>query len=396
MYAIISPRNFEEIEKQYGPAACYVRDGDLHQAFLQVMRVQLDLLIIDLDMPGQMEEELHQYRVQRSSTRIILLAPGREPGDPSVARLVALGVYDIVSESDGLITELMNLIRTPAGYAQAARWSQIGQSYQKFTKKQQQQQVSTQKEVLVQRRPLGLTTIAVAGAGSGAGTSHICLAIAAHLARYNQKVILAEWPSSVQTSQYYPYLAYVGAKDEIRFIQGIDIHVAHIHGFTVFCDARLFRGIEYIFPFVAQGRYEYVILDLGDLSTEKLTEMDRAGLSILVVDGAPYRLEHFKPIADKDDFTIFSPNLPNWRIALNLANDSQMEWFTKNFGKGLGEIVQVPYFSDPTSDECGETIQRLIDPVMPSLSSHGIRKKNVLKTKADFIEKKLLSLIPGR
>lgn len=372
MYGIISSRCFEAVEERYGPAVCNIQDSNLQQALLQAARIQLDFLIIDIDVPGQIEEEIHQYRVQRPDTRIILLASGREPGDPVVARVVALGVYDVASENDELLdNELIRLIETPAGYVQAARWLQVGQGAAGSAGKLSQinRNSIADGKVIVQQRPLGLTTIAIAGAGQGAGASHISLAICAHLARYNTRVVLAEWPAvngeGAEGSQYYPYAEYAGAKQGVRSEQGIDIHFAHVHGFDIFCDARSFRGIDYIFPVVARGSYEYLVLDLGELTPDKLAEMNRAALAVLVVNAAPYRIERFLPFVDKDNFTHFIPDIKRWRIALNHASNKEMKWFKSSFRGKLGEVVQLPHFPDPAGSVCGELLQKLVESVMP-------------------------------
>ena len=375
LYGIISPRSLEAIEDKFG-SATYCAYSDLHQSLLQATRIQLEFIIIDIDMPGQWEEEIHQYRVQRPDTRLILLAPGRVPGDPSVAKLVALGIYDIASDPDGFISELIELIEkpSPSGYAQAARWVIVGQplSAPPHTphrkSHQDSNQSSPERPILIQQRPLGLITIAIAGAGPGAGTSHVSLAVCSYLAR-NNRVLLAEWPlglaGGAKCSQYFPYAAYVGAKEDIRIIQGINMHFARVHGFDIFSDARSLKGIDYIFPFAVQGRYEYLVLDLGELLPDKLSEMERAALAVLVVNAAPYRLERFTPIADTDCSTYFTPNLSSWRIALNLADISEQKWFIKCFN-GLGAIVPIPYISDPASIQYEEVIQQLVQPVVPT------------------------------
>lgn len=86
-----------------------------------------DTLLIDTDAgpPAALVQGMRHYRTARARVRVILLAPDREPGDPLVSALVALGVYDIVTatESSDLEPALASTLeRTQATYADAARW----------------------------------------------------------------------------------------------------------------------------------------------------------------------------------------------------------------------------------------------------------------------------------
>lgn len=364
MHGIIASRDFEGMEKRYGAPSFHIRQGDLHQALLQAARVQLDFLLVDIDFSTHILEELHQYRVQRPDTRIILIAMGRQPGDPLVAKLVSIGIYDIISEpEETLINELHRSIKTPASYTQAARWLQLGQPSGKH---QPNKNVPESiKEILVQQRPLGMTTIAIAGAGPGTGVSHLCLAIAAYLARINNRVVLTEWPlgDQVEAESQYAYLSCMGAKYESKKVYGIDVNTAHINGVDIFLSGRSFRSIEYIFPVIAQNLYDYLVLDLGELNPEKVAEMDRAALSILVVNASPYRIERFLPVVDERDISIYTPNLARWKIALNLAKDEEIKWFLNNFPRYIENIYPIPYMAQVFEQH--ECIHEILQPVLP-------------------------------
>lgn len=361
MYGIISSQDFKELEKLYGVPAFHHRDGELRQVLLEAARVQLDFLIVDVNFSHYIEEELHQYRVQRPFTRIILIASGREPGDPLIAKLVNMGIYDIVNEEgENIKTELLNRIKSPATYTQGARWIQIGHLSSSQSKKSSSEAIS---ETVIQQRPLGLTTIAIAGAGSGTGVSHLSLAIATHLARYNNRVVLAEWSVSNkrEVCSQYKYLASLGASTEKKKINGVKIELAKFNNIDIFLDARSYRSIDYVFPFIKE--YNYLVLDLGEITPEKITEMDRAALSILVVSGSPYRIEKFLPLIDDNEIGIYTSNLARWKIAVNLTKEKEMKWFVNTFKKALGEIYYIPYFS--SFKEETEVIKNILEPFLP-------------------------------
>lgn len=367
MYGIISSRDFEELEGQYGAPSFHAREGDLYQALAQAARTQLHFLLIDIDCSGTIVEELHQYRVQRPDTHIIILAPGRDPGDSLVARVVSLGVYDIINEpEETMIKTLLYSIKNPANYTQAARWLQLGQPSGKPQSDKNGSEAI--KEVLVQQRPLGLTTIAVAGAGPGTGVSHLCLAAATNLARFNNnRVVLAEWPlgDKTGTDSQYAYLSFMGAKYDSRKVDGIDMNTARFNSFDIFLNARSFRSLENIFPFIVHKSYDYLVLDLGELSPEKITEMNRAALTILVVNAAPYRIERFLPIIDEEDMSLYTPNLSRWNIALNLAGDTEEKWFLNVFNKHVGKVYSIPHMSSLL--ECQELFNNILRPVLPTV-----------------------------
>lgn len=170
------------------------RDRD-HQAILSdlvsLSRITVDAFILSADAGPQeaLVAGLRQYRVNQPGTRIILLAPGREPGDPLVSVLVGLGVYDILSdEADELGSALASVLATPAAtYAHAVRWHtpSVGLSdgiHQSPAPPQEVVRVMTSRD-----RPIW---IAVTGATQAAGTTTLAWLLANELARKGLSVVL--------------------------------------------------------------------------------------------------------------------------------------------------------------------------------------------------------------
>lgn len=96
------------------------------------INVDLDLLIIDMLCANDdaIIRGIRKYRIAKSS-RVIVIAPGREPGDPTMSVLVADGVYDIISpqikENDeassfNIVLSLQKQINTVYHMGNAARW----------------------------------------------------------------------------------------------------------------------------------------------------------------------------------------------------------------------------------------------------------------------------------
>ena len=79
-------------------------------------RVPAELLLLDVAV-AEPRARL-RYRLARPGTRIVLLAPGRRPGDRAVAAAVQSQVYDVVDDLD----RLPQLLDHPADFAAVARW----------------------------------------------------------------------------------------------------------------------------------------------------------------------------------------------------------------------------------------------------------------------------------
>ncbi len=79
-------------------------------------RVPAELLLLDVAVAEP--RGLLRYRLARPGTRIVLLAPGRRPGDRAVAATVQSQVYDVADDLD----RLAHVLDHPADFAAAARW----------------------------------------------------------------------------------------------------------------------------------------------------------------------------------------------------------------------------------------------------------------------------------
>ncbi|MGB9860486.1 MAG: hypothetical protein ACPLQP_11175 [Moorellaceae bacterium] len=100
---------------------------DLAQALNAAARVAADVLVLELpqDLGEEIIKPVDGYQMLRPTTRIIVLAPGRSPGDPAVAAMVHLGIYDIIAglpqaDWENLVHEA--LTAPPADYSRAASW----------------------------------------------------------------------------------------------------------------------------------------------------------------------------------------------------------------------------------------------------------------------------------
>jgi len=102
---LVSPKNRDDIyEAIEGKEIWYEQSGFFTpDEFLQHCQsaagVHLQVLIVDMDCtdPSALIKGLRFYRASRKSTRIVLVASGRQPGDPTVTMLLPLQIWDIVA-----------------------------------------------------------------------------------------------------------------------------------------------------------------------------------------------------------------------------------------------------------------------------------------------------------
>lgn len=285
---------------------------DIRQCLEEASRVNSSVLIVDIDAgTGDIITGVKKFRVARPFTRIIAIAPGREPGDPVVIDLIRKGVYDIIApiinEKDGeeidIIADLTRALNKPATYADVVRWDtkteESGESEEKLTK------------TTFQERLIGTGVIAVAGAGRGAGATTMAVAIAQYLARQRYKIALIEL-------NHHP--VFWGIEEQLS--KNIDIFKQSNY-FSVYQ-----KEIKNILEEVNITEYNYVVLDMGTIydreeDTENYRkvgpirlhkyfyEITRAALPLLIVGAAPWQWLQFAPCVMNDKI---NKNINSWYV----------------------------------------------------------------------------------
>ncbi|MDI3297625.1 MAG: hypothetical protein QJR08_00485 [Bacillota bacterium] len=128
------------------------------------------------------------FGLAREGARVILLAPGREPGDKAVAAAVGSRVVtDVVAGAEELPSVLS---RPPGGLASLARWLRpdaVGG--QAPAKQEERPPVVIERQVPLTARPV---LIAVASVAPGSGCSYVAAAVAGSLAAAGQQALLLD------------------------------------------------------------------------------------------------------------------------------------------------------------------------------------------------------------
>ena len=322
----------------------------VQSVFQSAARVMAETLILDVDVAGtgvDLVDGVKTYRIQRPQTRIILLAPDREPGDLLIRQLVGLGVYDIVaseSESDWTLLLSDTLKKPPGNFAQAARWYNTYDNTTGSELAADTQRIKDTEKVIIERRPLGSVTIAVAGAGPGVGTTHIALSIAAFLSKNKQaKVVVVELSKRPGLNIFSAlYKAKTGSVEYSFKIASFDV-----------ISAAAIENLDQVYPKL-RNVYEYIIIDLGFLNDTDMgsREFSRANFTVIVCSAAPWRWTDLGPYIDSDEINIL----------LNMPIDKYGKTLQKYVGLNSFDF---PYTPDPLQPVQGEEIlEKLLYPII--------------------------------
>gem|GEM_PF-1496717 len=226
------------VEKGGGPAAIE-----------EAARVPIDVLVLDVASgPGLGAAVLH-FLLARPQSRVILLAPGRVPGDQDVAQVVAMGIYDVVTD----LAELPEVLRRPpATRDQAALWLDPSLVAGAAKEKREIKERIVERRVPMSTRPVFL---AVVSAAPGAGATSTAATLAGFLARSGYSVCLVA--SDRQESLVY----------EAR-LEGIPIPSS-----LAITPARWLARLDFFTgdfrDALVAGKYQYVVADFGYLPREE-------------------------------------------------------------------------------------------------------------------------------
>lgn len=150
-------------------------------------RVSAELLLLDVAVAEP--RALLRYRLARPGTRIVLLAPGRRPGDRAVAAAVQSQVYDIADDLDHLAPVLDH----PADFAAAARWLDPSLAPDSAGEPRVVERTLTASRAV----PVSRRTCAVAGPKGGVGRTTVAVNLAVAAAALGRSVLVVDLHAGV-------------------------------------------------------------------------------------------------------------------------------------------------------------------------------------------------------
>ncbi|MBS3949552.1 MAG: hypothetical protein KGZ53_02645 [Peptococcaceae bacterium] len=253
-------------------------EDEVKKVFQAAARLPGDTLVLDIDISSGsgLVRAVHAFRISRPGTKIILLIGVRQPGDETISAMVSLGVYNICEpDNEELFAkDFEDCLRGDGrSYALAARW------HRGFREDSEQTQRET---VVIERRPVGRVTVAVAGMAPGIGCTHTALMLAAFLAKSGHAVAL------VEDSQRPVFSSIAGlATGKCKNERGFRLYGADIFPLPVRSEK---EGHLYDQLLSLLAEYEYVVRDMGVLDACRLRELYRAGRGIAVTSASSWRV----------------------------------------------------------------------------------------------------------
>lgn len=163
---------------------------DIKEVLIEAANIYSDIMIIDL--ASSLDDAfliggLKSYRIKRPETRIIVIANGKVPGDPVMAQIVKMGIYDIITDLEHVEEALREIINNPATYKTAARWDievDINNGSKKTTQKVIEKEKIVEKIIIADQN-----TTVFWGYSGGMGTSTVAYYTAKGLAKASNKKV---------------------------------------------------------------------------------------------------------------------------------------------------------------------------------------------------------------
>lgn len=225
MYGVIaSPTYIEDINQSLDQVPYFIKagnfDADTFISHIQAAsRISLNVLLIDVTCVSEegILKGIRLFRVQKSLVRIILVAPGFEPGNSTISSLVGLGIHDIVAPSlpeinieeqnEEIEFNISSFIKerllNPGTYADVVRWHTVEEyTYSEESKKNNESskleklkpEIKTEYVVEQKFITIPTNTIAVLNLSSKAGSSFISMNLAKAFDSYNLSVSVLDNP----------------------------------------------------------------------------------------------------------------------------------------------------------------------------------------------------------
>ncbi len=371
MFSVIcsSPEVYEQVLSVLDGSIHYESTGigNIKHKLEEAARVHASFLILDIDS-GISEDIIagvKKFRVARPGTRIILIAPGRAPGDSTINSLISKGVYDIVApavSADGEDPDISAALKKvldsmPANYADAVRWD--------VAHDEEAPKVNKGPTVYLEKL-VGTGHIVVGGARHGSGSTTLAIAVAEYLAGVcKKKVALIEMCR-------YPVLYSISGQLHKRVAPFLQIN-----RFTLYLD-EIKSPIEQVIG----GKYDYIVMDMGALyepeleaeSREKLqlvkrhdyySETTRADLVLFTLRDVPWSQYDLLPYLKNNT------GIKNWTILTPAAKDTLAD---VKEAVGSKSVYQVPSIRNPflRDAELDESLEEILSPILPQKTKNKI------------------------
>lgn len=414
LYGIIASKNYiSDLKEVIGSSEVWFeRVGDFSdENFLihtqAAMNANLQVLFIDLTCASDSSiiRGVNQYRMKRDS-RIIIIAPNRQPGDETIASLISLQVLDFISfdvdedeeeyERESISLLIKAQLNKKPTYGNVARWNL---QYEQPTGKskasekpsknddvkipknpldstlmehlesmlENEPQVSRQKEIIFTERIVGSVLIALGGVGRRTGTSHSAMRLSRYLSSLSYSVACVELlDNELNKPVFFTYNTEAPTKRSAEF--GF-----HYEGIDFFTDVTMQEYIE-----IHAAGYQYLVVDMGQIVTRSenrnilgqyAQEFFRADLALITTTAAVW---------DFGNLVSYLDGLweNGWKkpmnILVNLCDDNSFKNLSTVFKKNEKKLLQIDFVQSSfqvnpfeLTEDMSESYQRLLSEFLP-------------------------------
>lgn len=311
--------------------------------------ISIDVLIVDMTCCSNVIPGVRKYRITRSS-RVIVIAPGRVPGDPTISALVSDGVYDIVApalpdteDDEESSVDIKPLLQKQLSLkyhmGNAARWKiddagAVSPSDSAIKEKVIKETVIKEK-IIVQELPAWPVVVSVTGTDVRSGATHFSIQAASFLKKFGTVCCVEIRDGG--TPSFRVFDTFEG--DEPFRYQGIDFY----------------SWKDGIMPKVL-SEYRYVVLDHRPIhrgyDATLLTEFLRSHVQIVVGGASVFDYHKFFSVLDLIFVHVRPEHTKNLSLIVNfsdIASFKKVNSILSNSAKRLLNIrfVQNVLVADP-------------------------------------------------
>jgi hypothetical protein len=366
-------------------------------------------LIIDMNCvdDASVIRGVQQFRLKRDS-RIVIIAPGRVPGDSTITALIGLQVLDIVapiadedSEEDerlSIAPLLKSQLASKPSYGNVVRWDvktdeaaklkELESLKKNFSKEKDKGKEKVprglgpdqslldhihsldiepppprvKEKVVYKDRIIGTMIIAVGGADRRTGSTLTALKLAGMLANEGFKTACIER----NDPDFSPATFHLYADSESKYMN----NGFSFNGVDLFLEQGNERWLD-----EAYSNYEYIVLDMGQLlnhnrSSIYFHEFLRSNLHIVTTCTMDWDFDRFTQL-----IAYFQKEgvMKKINVLVNLSDDRRYEEFQSTFSKQEIDYFQMAFFRssfslDPNEidDRTSSTYQKMLDSILSS------------------------------
>lgn len=377
---------FEKEDIWFEKIGIFTDENFLHHC-QSVTKANIQTLIVDMTCTNDESiiRGIQQYRLHKDS-RIILIAPEREPGDQVIYTLLGLQVLDILvpvknqEGYDSIKESLLEIIQTKPSYKNVVSWDirssivadqkKLDEEIKKLEKEKNKISHSNtsifehiesteihlpkvKEKLLFVDRTIGTILISVLGVEKGVGVTHTGILVANFLTRRGNTVAIVE----------------VNKTNDFSFIEGsyegedpsqlnADEYF-QLRGVTYYKSNYSFEIAE-----LMEKRYDYIILDLGSYAESNyIDEFYRSHLQIVIGNGSDWKQHEII------DFSLHHKDRDQskWAYCIPHVKPIVIDDIEKELYEG--QLFRIPTHPDPYE------IQKDTDSILNEILENLIEKK---------------------